>query len=45
MFLPFPVAFKKIPFPVMKDMKLPIPSTENEQIPVPILPFRTLTYM
>ena len=34
--LPFSVAFKKLPFAVMKDMKIPIPCTENEQIPVPI---------
>ena len=33
---------KKIPFPVIKDMKIAIPSTENEQIPVPMFPFRTL---
>ena len=26
----------------MKDMKIPIPSTENEQIPVPISPLGTL---
>ena len=24
----------------MKDMKIPIPSTENEQVPVPILPLQ-----
>ena len=28
----------------MKDMKIPIPSTENEQIPVPISPFGTLSF-
>ena len=37
--LPFSVAFKKLPFAVMKDMKIPIPSTENEQIPVPIFTY------
>ena len=31
------MAFKEIPFPVMKDIKIPIPNTENEQIPVPNL--------
>ena len=34
--LPFSVAFKKLPFQVMKDMKIQIPCTENEQIPVPL---------
>ena len=41
---PIPSGIKKIPLPMIKDMKIPISSTENKQIPVPILPLRTFRF-